>query len=64
MRLRVNGGDVELPEPTLAEAVATVTDARRGIAVAVNGEVIPKAQWTRPLSEGDSVEILTATQGG
>ena len=37
----------------------------RGVAVAVNGEVVPKAGWgARRLRSGDSVEIIAATQGG
>lgn len=49
---------------TVAEAVAAVTEARRGLAVAVNGDVVPRSEWDRPLDDGDEVEILTATQGG
>lgn len=37
----------------------------KGVAVAVNNEVIPKEQWSsRLLQENDSVLIITATQGG
>jgi len=37
----------------------------RGIAVAVNGQVIPRARWaTTPLADGDSVEIVKIMQGG
>lgn len=37
----------------------------RGIAVAVNDEVVPRRQWmTYPVGEGDRVEIITAKQGG
>ena len=36
-----------------------------GIAVAVNGEVVPRSTWgTFKLPEGARVEILTAMQGG
>jgi sulfur carrier protein len=38
---------------------------RRGIAAAVNGEVVPRAEWaTRALEEGDRVLVIRATQGG
>jgi sulfur carrier protein len=38
---------------------------RRGIAIARNGEVVPRGRWTsQQLAEGDVVELLTATQGG
>lgn len=37
----------------------------RGIAVAINGEVVPRSRWTqRALQDGDRIEVLTATQGG
>ncbi|MEA2460937.1 MAG: sulfur carrier protein [Actinomycetota bacterium] len=40
-------------------------DASLGIAVALNGEVVPKQRWsaTSP-SEGDHIEILRAIGGG
>ncbi len=38
---------------------------RRGIAAAVNGEVIPRASWgSRMLEEKDRVIVIRATQGG
>lgn len=37
----------------------------KGIAVAVNNQVIPKQQWdTTPLKQNDNILIITATQGG
>jgi len=37
----------------------------RGVAVAVNDEVVPRGQWARrPLRDGDRVEIIHAVQGG
>jgi sulfur carrier protein len=37
----------------------------RGIAVAVDGEVVPRAQWdSYALPEHARVEVLTAMQGG
>ena len=37
----------------------------KGIAVAVNNQVIPKADWGNTiLQDKDSVLIITATQGG
>lgn len=41
------------------------TPGRRGIALALNGEVVPRGRWVETvLSEGDSVEIVGAVQGG
>ncbi|HEY2630827.1 MAG TPA: sulfur carrier protein ThiS [Solirubrobacteraceae bacterium] len=37
----------------------------RGVAVAVNGEVVPRVSWgTFTIPEGACVEVLTAMQGG
>lgn len=37
----------------------------RGVAVAVDGEVVPRAQWESfALGEHARVEVLTAMQGG
>ena len=37
----------------------------RGIAVAVNGRVVPRGDWPdMPLKPGDTVEIVLARQGG
>jgi sulfur carrier protein len=37
----------------------------RGVAVAVEGEVVPRAGWEKfAIPEGARVEVLTAAQGG
>ncbi len=37
----------------------------RGVAVAVDGEVVPRAGWARfAIPDGAHVEVLTAMQGG
>lgn len=38
---------------------------KKGTAVALNGEVIPKSNWSeQELQENDQILIITATQGG
>ncbi|MDP9799173.1 sulfur carrier protein [Catenuloplanes nepalensis] len=66
MRVTVNGDERDLAGPvTVADAVAELTGAHRGVAVAVNGEVVPRGRWAEtPLSDGDRVEVLSAAQGG
>nr|WP_221376839.1 sulfur carrier protein ThiS [Actinoplanes polyasparticus] len=67
MRLTVNGrsSDGFVRDLSVRELVETITEARRGVAVAVNGEVVPRSTWeAMALAEGDSVEVLTAAQGG
>jgi sulfur carrier protein len=54
------------PSATLADVVAGLGFAdKKGIAAAVNGNVVPRRDWTvRGLAEGDKVLIIQATQGG
>ncbi len=42
-----------------------ISNDTRGVAVAVDGEVVPRAAWESfALSEDARVEVLTAMQGG
>jgi sulfur carrier protein len=66
--IRVNGENEPLSgqrtlDALLAEKTADVS--QRGIAVALNGAVVPRAAWRETLLRaGDSVEIVRARQGG
>ncbi|MET3718221.1 MULTISPECIES: sulfur carrier protein ThiS [unclassified Arthrobacter] len=42
------------------------TDGQKlGVAVAHNSDVVPRSQWyATALAEGDTVELVTAVQGG
>jgi sulfur carrier protein len=65
--IRVNGESEPLAVATLSALLAekAVDTALRGIAVALNGAVVPRAAWGEtPLRPGDSVEIVRARQGG
>jgi sulfur carrier protein len=65
--IRINGADEPLVAATLAALLEekAVDVAQRGIAVALNGAVVPRAAWPQtPLHPGDSVEIVRARQGG
>ena len=67
MNVLVNGDEVELDDrASVVDAVKAVrSDGRtRGVAVAVNGTVVPRSAWETPLEESDRVEILTAVAGG
>ncbi|MCY4036435.1 MAG: sulfur carrier protein ThiS [bacterium] len=45
--------------------VAALAPNQRGVAVAVNREIVPRSEWNQALlAEGDRVEILEAAQGG
>jgi sulfur carrier protein len=63
----VNGEPRERAGATVAELLADlgVETSGRGVAVAVDGEVIPRAEWDeRRVNEGERVEALSAMQGG
>jgi sulfur carrier protein len=64
--LTVNGEHRTLSGPaSVAELVIELTHRETGVAVAVNGAVVPRSAWAGTvLGKGDSVEILTAVQGG
>jgi sulfur carrier protein len=65
--IRINGESEPLAAPTLAVLLEekAVDTGQRGIAVALNGSVIPRAAWAATaLQPGDSVEIVRARQGG
>ncbi len=49
---------------SVLELLDLAPDAR-GVAVAVAGEVVPRADWeTFAIADGARVEVLTAMQGG
>jgi sulfur carrier protein len=63
----VNGEPREREGATIAELLADlgVEDRARGVAVALDGEVIPRTEWgERRVNEGQRVEALSAMQGG
>jgi sulfur carrier protein len=68
MTIELNGERVEVAaDASVGDAVerARADAERRGIAVAVDGQVVPRSAWdaTR-LSEGQRVEVVGAIQGG
>ncbi|MFI9718708.1 sulfur carrier protein ThiS [Streptomyces sp. NPDC052396] len=66
VRVSVNGEQRLVPGGTTLDGlVATLTDARGGVAAAVNETVVPRTRWTATtLDDGDRIEVLTAVQGG
>jgi sulfur carrier protein len=66
--VELNGRRAELPDgASVAHAVeaAGADGERRGVAVAVEGEVVPRGEWERTgLREGQAVEVVRAIQGG
>jgi sulfur carrier protein len=66
MTVTVNGTPRDLPTGvTLADLVRQLTESPKGVAAAVNGEVVPRRAWPdTSLAERDEVEVVTAVQGG
>ncbi len=66
MKAKVNGLDRELADGSTVATVLALLDAPpSGVAVALDGEVVPRAAWgTTVVPDGASVEVLTAVQGG
>lgn len=68
MNVTINGEPREFePGANVAAAVDAVSGepGARGLAVALDGEVVPRGQWLQtPLREGARVEIVVAVQGG
>lgn len=68
VHVTVNGSPRELPaDATVASVVTELTgvDNGRGVAVALAGEVVPRAAWsTTVLRDGADIEVVHAVQGG
>lgn len=67
MTITLNAEPRELPDGvSVGSLVDEVVDGgRRGVAVAVNGVVVRRADWdATALSDDDRVELLVAAQGG
>jgi sulfur carrier protein len=68
MRVVLNGEDRDLDERATVRAAVTASGAPsegRGVAVALDGEVVPRRAWDEmTLREGQRVEVVQAVQGG
>jgi sulfur carrier protein len=66
MTVTVNGEPRDVPPGvTLADLVGQLTASPKGVAAAINGEVVPCRAWpATPLADRDTVEVVTAVQGG
>ena len=66
MNVTINGEPREVPAGTTVEQlIRQVTRQDKGIAAALNGEVLPRRAWpARALADLDQVEVVTAVQGG
>lgn len=66
MQVTLNGVPAELATGlSVADLVPMLTSRTSGIAVARNGDVVPRSAWSSLIvNPGDQVDVLTAVQGG
>jgi sulfur carrier protein len=67
MRVLVNGDPRELPDRATVADVVVASGASpegRGVAVAIDGEVVPRRDWNEPVRPDQRIEVLQAVQGG
>ena len=68
MKVLINGTEAELQDGATVQSAVDALELPadgRGVAVAVNAEVVPRSQWhTFTVPDGARVEVLTAVQGG
>lgn len=65
MNVTVNGTLHELADRATVRDLLDLIDAPPSVAVAVDNAVVPRAEWSsRALSEGCTIEVLSAVQGG
>jgi sulfur carrier protein len=68
MSIVVNGEQRDLAPGTTVRTLLESLDVpggARGVAVAVDAEVVPRGEWeTTELDDGARVEVLRAIQGG
>jgi sulfur carrier protein len=68
MRVLLNGESREIADGARVRDAVLAAGAPgegRGVAVALDGEVVPRARWDEEeLTEGQRVEVVRAVQGG
>lgn len=66
MTITVNGQHRDIAEgTTLADFLEMELRSIRGTAAAIDGEIVPRAQWPQfQLASGHQLEVVTAVQGG
>lgn len=65
MQLIVNQKAVTLQGSSISDLCAQMQLQPQGIAIAVNGNVVPQSNWpTHSLNHNDTISIIRATRGG
>ena len=66
MNIQLNNNTIQINRPiTVQELVNRHHVSSKGIAIAINNNVIPRLYWHETkIKENDNIIIITATQGG
>ncbi len=65
MMVVLNGARREVPDgASVGELVAVAGAPAKGVAVAVDGRVVPASRWGDAVPDRAVVDVLTAVQGG
>ena len=63
--VKVNGTELDIAGKTLTEYLSTTNYDMKRIATELNGDIVPKSQYSETvLSDGDSIEIVSFVGGG
>ena len=61
---KINGELVHTQTQSIEQLVKDLIGSDEGVAVAIDGVVVPRSQWSREIESGNEVDVLTAVQGG
>lgn len=65
MKVTINNEEVETAARTVADIAAERQLPDKGVAVAVNNDMVPRTEWAaRAIKAGDDIVILKAFAGG
>jgi sulfur carrier protein len=63
--IRVNGEEQPFVEESVAEMLQRLSIETRGVAVAIDGDVVRRSEWSATsIEDGGVIEIVTAVAGG
>lgn len=65
MKVKINNSEVDVQATTVAQLAAERQLPEKGVAVAINNEMVPRTEWdNHAVKEGDDIVILKAFCGG
>ena len=63
--IRVNGEEQTYVEESVAQLLERLSIETRGVAVAIDGEVVRRSEWAATnIEDGGVIEIVSAVAGG